>query len=221
VEEEMSEEGVQCFFTFNAEHNRMLDELKNRTGKEKGQLIREAVKLALSRDLKPARYQWIKKNHRILRVSLPAADAQKAKRLWKGKLTPLAVSGILEMTNALEVQLTPNEVEKLRKDLGEISRNLQVLGSKLSSSERTTPVTNSGTAKSVRSAIRQLLNELEYFKRGTEADRKAFREAIDPMEIGYLTSLLKALFDEEGFQRWVLLATEFTMGDKKRAIEND
>jgi hypothetical protein len=33
------------------------------------------------------------------------------------------------------------------------------------------------------------------------------------MERGYVTSLLKALFDEEGFQRWIL-ATEFTMGKR-------
>lgn len=213
----LSESTVQCHFTFNAEHNKLLDQLKTKTGKDKRQLIREAVQLAISKGLPPAEYRWIDKNHRIFSVELPEEDAQKAKKLWKGKLTPLAVSGILAMIEDQGLkrpEVSPEEIQRLREGLEKIFQNVQVLDQRLTKEEARKRITDNTTAaKAVKATLYQLVQELEFFKKGTEADRKKFRDLIDPMEIGYVTSLLKALFDEEGFQRWIL-ATEFTMGKR-------
>jgi len=214
----MSGATVQCYFTFNAEHNKLLDLLKDRTGKDKRQIIRDAIRLALSKGLQPARFRWTRKNHRVLNVTIPVEDAEKAKKLWQGKLTPLAVSGILEIAKTagiqmpkVEFELTIEEIRRMREALGEISRTLQVLNRKLSPQEASIRTTNSTTAaKAVRATLLQLIEQLDYFKKGTEADRRKFRELTDPTEVGYITSLLRALFDEEGFQRWIL-ATEFMM----------
>jgi len=214
----VSEATAQCYLTFNAEHNKLLDQLKSKTGKDKRQIIVEAIQLALSRGLAPARYRWIASNHKILDVELPVEDFRKAKRLWKGRLTPLAVSGIFEMAKSQGVQIPDvkselmRDVQKLRKDVGKVAQDLQSIDRKLSQEEVPKQITDSATAaKAVKATLRQLVEQLEYFKKGTRADRKKFCEQIDPMEIGYVTSLLKALFDEEGFQRWIL-AAQFEMG---------
>jgi len=215
----MSEETVQRYLTFNADHSRLLEQIKSKTGKDKRQIILDAIRLALSKGLEPARYQWIDKNHKIIDVKLPSEDVQKAKKLWKGRLTPLAVSGILDIAKS-EGVLMPDfkaevtkDIQRLTKDIGRISQDLQVLGRKLSAEEPPKRITDSTTAaKAVKATLRQLVEQLDYFKKGTEVDRKKFRETIDPMEVGYVTSILKALFDEEGFQRWILVA-EFTRRD--------
>jgi len=211
----MSETTVRCSFTFNVEHNKLLEQLKTKTGKEKKQLIREAVQLALSKGLAPAQYRWIDKNHRIYVVDLPGEDAQKAKKLWKGRLTPLAVSGIIAMIEEQGLrrpEVTPEEIQRLRESLEKIFENVRVMDQGFAKKEAPRHVTdNTSAVRAVKATLLQLVRELEFFKKGTEADRKRFRESIDPMEIGYITSLLKALFDEDGFQRWIL-ATEFTMG---------
>jgi hypothetical protein len=208
---------VRCSFTFNAEHNKLLDQLMTKTGKDKPQLIREAVRLALSKGLAPAQYRWIDKNHRIFSLDLSEEDAQKAKRLWKGRLTPIAVSGILAMIEdeGLKTpEVTPEEIQRLREGLEKVFQNVRVIDQRLAKEETPKRIAdNASAAKAVKATLHQLVRELEFFKKGTEADRKKFRELVDPMEIGYITSLLKALFDEEGFQRWIL-ATEFTMGKR-------
>src|SRR6059058_639667 len=94
----MSAEGTVSFhFKLNTEHGRLLDQLQSKTGKDKHQLIREAVRLALTKNLTPATYRWNEKDNRSFHVNLPIDDANAAKKQWKGRLTPLAVSGILEM----------------------------------------------------------------------------------------------------------------------------
>jgi hypothetical protein len=213
----LSEPTVLCHFTFNVEHNKLLDQLKAKTGKDKRELIREAVQLAISKELAPTEYHWVKKNHRIFDVELPEQDAQKAKKLWKGKLTPFAVSGILAMIQdegLKKPEVTPEELQTLREGLEKVFQSVQMFDKKLTREEAPKRITdNTAAVKAVKATLYHLVQELEFFKKGTEADRKKFRELIDPMEIGYVTSLLKALFDEEGFQRWIL-ATEFTMGKR-------
>jgi hypothetical protein len=213
----MSETVVQCHFTFNAEHNKLLDQLRSKTGKDKREIIRDAIKLALQKELKPARYRWIDKNHRIFSVDLPIEDAQNAKKRWKGKLTPLVVSGIIEIARnegigvtEAKPTVTQEDILRLRGEFREISNNLQALVQRISYEEVPKEITDSASAaKAVRATLKQLSEQLEHFKKGTAADRKQFRKFVDPLEAGYVTSILKALFDEDEFQRWVL-ATEFT-----------
>jgi hypothetical protein len=68
-------------------------------------------------------------------------------------------------------------------------------------------------AQSVFVTVHRLLNELNYFKRGTPEDRAALRSVVPARDIGYLTTLLKAMYDEDQFQTWLYFA-EYTPGSK-------
>jgi hypothetical protein len=48
-----------------------------------------------------------------------------------------------------------------------------------------------------------LKDELEFFKTGSAEDREAFRRAVPGEQLGYVVSLLKALYDEEAFREWL------------------
>lgn len=61
-------------------------------------------------------------------------------------------------------------------------------------------------ARSVFTTIHRLLNELNFFKRGTAADRAALRNVVPARDVGYLTTLLKAMYDEDQFQAWLYFA---------------
>lgn len=210
-----TEETISYHFTFNPEYNQLLDRLQNKTGKDKYQLIRDAFQLALSKGLEPAQYRWIDKNHRVFNVKLPAEDVRKAKKLWKGRLTPLAVSGILEMAKTGNMQnVEVDDIRALKGELAKTSQRLESLIRSLSTEQVPRDITDSAVAAvAVRATLRKLVAQLDYFKKGTDNDRKKFRETIDPVEVGYVTSILRALFDEDGFQRW-MLATEY-MGKTK------
>jgi hypothetical protein len=197
----MSEAKVsRCNFTLNAEHIKLLNELKDKTGKEKSQIFAEAIGLALARNLPPAQFRWIKEGHSTYKVDLPVADADRARKLWGGKLSPAAVSGILEMARVEGVAIQETRIQEVKDQLRETKRRA---------------ADSTSAAKNVKASLRRLLDQLEYFKKGTESDRKRFREIVDPLEVGYITSILKALFEEEAFQRWVL-ATEFKPRGKEK-----
>ncbi|MGH9364402.1 MAG: hypothetical protein ACRD1B_03935, partial [Thermoanaerobaculia bacterium] len=61
-------------------------------------------------------------------------------------------------------------------------------------------------AQAVFTTIHRLLNELNSFKRGTPADRAILRQTVPARDIGYLTTLLKAMYDEDQFQTWLYFA---------------
>jgi hypothetical protein len=51
--------------------------------------------------------------------------------------------------------------------------------------------------------VRALMAALEPFKKGTAEDRALLRRTVAARDVGYLTSLLKAMYDEDQFQTWV------------------
>jgi len=207
----LSAEGtISYHFILNNEHDELLDRLQKKTGKDKHALIREAVQLALSKSLVPANYRWNKKDSRSFHVKLPAEDAATAKKSWKGRLTPLAVSGIIEMTKAENLQkVEVDDIRSLKEELARTTRKLESLIQSFSTEQAPREITdNSAAARAVRATLRKLVAQLDYFKKGNDSDRKKFRETVDPVEVGYVTSILKALFDEDGFQRW-MLATDY------------
>lgn len=57
-------------------------------------------------------------------------------------------------------------------------------------------------------AIHTLIARLERFKKGTPADRDVLRAMVPKRDVGYLTTLLRALYDEDEFQTW-LYFTEY------------
>lgn len=68
-------------------------------------------------------------------------------------------------------------------------------------------------AREVRLRIQELTNILEFFKRGSTRDRDALRRTIPGRDMGYLTSLLRALYDEDQFEAWILFS-DYEMGDE-------
>ncbi|MBD3236781.1 MAG: helix-turn-helix domain-containing protein [Candidatus Eisenbacteria bacterium] len=68
-------------------------------------------------------------------------------------------------------------------------------------------------AREVRLRIQELTNILEFFKRGSSRARDALRTTIPGRDMGYLTSLLRALYDEDQFEAWILFS-EYEMGDE-------
>jgi len=52
-----------------------------------------------------------------------------------------------------------------------------------------------------------LEDELKWFRDGPKGAREIFREALDLGDIGYISSLLTMLGDEEKFRRWLTLTT--------------
>lgn len=58
-------------------------------------------------------------------------------------------------------------------------------------------------AREVLMALHRLLAELDFFKRGSAEDRALLRRFLPARDVGYLTTLLKAMYDEDQFQAWV------------------
>ena len=52
-----------------------------------------------------------------------------------------------------------------------------------------------------------LEEELRWFRDGSKEARDIFREVLDPGDIGYISSLLTMLGDEDKFRRWLTLTT--------------
>jgi len=59
--------------------------------------------------------------------------------------------------------------------------------------------------------LKSILNLLElrlrYFKDGNLSDREALRKAIDWVSVGYVSSLMAMLSEEDRFQRWQAFTT--------------
>ena len=52
----------------------------------------------------------------------------------------------------------------------------------------------------------EVVEEIEFFKKGTPAERELLKSMLNPSDVGYVTSLLRAFFDEDVFQQWIILS---------------
>ncbi len=62
-------------------------------------------------------------------------------------------------------------------------------------------------AQAVEDALYALNDQLEFFKEGSPHSRGILRRRLSGPDVGYVTTLLKALFDEEKFQNWLAMTT--------------
>jgi transcriptional regulator with XRE-family HTH domain len=69
-----------------------------------------------------------------------------------------------------------------------------------------------------------LEEELRWFRDGTIMGREIYRTKLDPLDIGYISSLLVMLGEEEAFKRWLTLTTNrfnyFKTEGKKNEPQN-
>jgi len=61
--------------------------------------------------------------------------------------------------------------------------------------------------EAVETALYTLSDELEFFKEGSANSREILRRRLSGPDVGYVATLLKALFDEEKFQNWLAMTT--------------
>jgi len=111
-----------------------------------------------------------------------------------------------------------NEIHVLRKKIDEIDRRLSASNLYGSADLELRPlgVTEMETrAKRIVQILLQLSSELEFFKRCSEEGRKTFRKIVPGPDVGYVTTLLRALYDEDKFQRWLLFSDYEMQGTTK------
>jgi transcriptional regulator with XRE-family HTH domain len=96
-------------------------------------------------------------------------------------------------------------ITTILKDAGVTRRNSLLRIPKNNSFER---------AIRIKKLLVKLADELEFFKQNSESARKSFRRAVPGEDIGYITTLLRALYNEDQFQRW-LLFSEYRMRSKE------
>ena len=114
---------------------------------------------------------------------------------------------------ALEVKLPmmPQRPEKLEipwdaigEQLIEIGKVVARLGKLLTRSSTSDVVEK---VEAVEHALYTLSDELEFFKQGSANSREILRQRLSGPDVGYVATLLKALFDEEKFQNWLAMTT--------------
>lgn len=75
-------------------------------------------------------------------------------------------------------------------------------------------------AKERSEQLKHLLNMLEfhlrYFQDGLAEARDTYRRELDVYDVGYLTSMLEMLFDEDKFQRWKVFTTHRFGGFRRK-----
>jgi hypothetical protein len=73
--------------------------------------------------------------------------------------------------------------------------------------QRTSAIAVEQRIEAVRYLLLALETELRHFRDGERAERDAFRKLLNPQDMGYISSLLGMLGDEERFQRWLQMST--------------
>jgi hypothetical protein len=66
--------------------------------------------------------------------------------------------------------------------------------------------TNYLRARRIKKLLVALADELEFFKQDSELTRETFRKVVPGEDVGYITTLLRALYNEDQFQRWLLFS---------------
>jgi hypothetical protein len=105
------------------------------------------------------------------------------------------------------------------KDLGVMANKIltQLSEVKIVQEVRNKPSLSSAEtrAKTVMLLLMSLSSELEFFKTCTENDRRIFKKIVPGQDVGYITTLLRALYDEDKFQRWLLFSTYTLKGNER------
>lgn len=143
----------------------------------------------------------------------------------------IAVLNILKDAEILTSDLTPSisfKTEEQSFDIGVLAREVKALREKIDQIDTRfgeariyqemakKPTSNSveERARNVMKLLMSLSEELEFFKRCSENERRTFKKIVPGQDVGYITTLLRALYDEDKFQRWLLFST-YTMKGKE------
>jgi len=127
------------------------------------------------------------------------------------KATGLECFKPTEGEEALQVELPIAEPEKQEVPWGDVGQQLVVVGQAVAQLGKllSRPPTSDVVARvqAVEDTLYTLNDELQFFKEGSPHSRKILRQRLSGPDVGYVTTLLKALFDEEKFQNWLAMTT--------------
>lgn len=119
--------------------------------------------------------------------------------------------------------ISPNMLKKYKRGVARPSseKNVKAVATILENSQgiqrhslKKPGVNDYERATRVRKLLVELADELEFFKQDSESTRETFRRVVPGEDIGYITTLLRALYNEDQFQRW-LLFSKYEMKSKE------
>ena len=114
----------------------------------------------------------------------------------------------------IDTLLLIKEVKQLREKVDQIDTKLTEANVYQEIAKKPSSNNVEERAKTVMRLLMSLSSELDFFKNCTENERKIFKGIVPGQDVGYITTLLRALYDEDKFQRWLLFST-YTMKGKE------
>lgn len=123
------------------------------------------------------------------------------------------VEEIKLLEHAVDISTLIKEVKELGEKVNQIDAKLATARLYQEMSGKPASSTAQEKARVVMRLLMSLSSELEYFKNCTEDERRIFKETVPGQDVGYITTLLRALYDEDKFQKWLFFST-YTMKGK-------
>lgn len=120
--------------------------------------------------------------------------------------TPFAKKPLTVSSQPADVKELTREVSALRKRIDEIDNRLSIAKLYKMPESKQEFMNTETRAKRVMQILLNLSNELEFFKQCPESGRTVFKKIVPGPDVGYVTTLLRALYDEDKFQRWLLFS---------------
>jgi transcriptional regulator with XRE-family HTH domain len=115
---------------------------------------------------------------------------------------------------SFDIGVLVREVKALREKIDQIDTRFGEARIYQEMTKKPTSNTAEERARNVMKLLMSLSKELEFFKRCPENERGTFKKIVPGQDVGYITTLLRALYDEDKFQRWLLFST-YTMKGKE------
>ena len=109
------------------------------------------------------------------------------------------VEPVITKSESQEVPLS-----EVGRQLASIGKEIIQLGELLTRSATSDVVAH---VQAVEDSIYALNDELTFFKEGPAHSRRILRQRLSGPDVGYITTLLRAIFNEEKFQDWLAMTT--------------
>jgi len=112
-------------------------------------------------------------------------------------------------------ELSPNMLKKYKRGVArpQAEKNVKAVMTILNNAQaiqRAAPTkpmdSDNERTQRVKRLLVLLANELEYFKQSPEPARETFRKMVPGEDVGYISTLLRALYNEDQFERWLLFS---------------
>lgn len=168
------------------------------------------------RPRKPTLKRYLPKKSEPLRKSAPYESSELPSNISKELTFSLRRLGLTISECAARYGISPNMLKKYRRGVTRPSseKNVKAIVAILKDAQdMQTPAllkkpedNDYERATRVKKLLVKLADELEFFKKDSESIRATFRKIVPGEDVGYVTTLLRALYNEDQFQRWLLFS---------------